>query len=215
MNDIAEYHAPNILFFKGIFPDKYDIDAIFTNQIMDSLRISTKCNTDDVDNLQVFDKIPPKFTTIEAWPKTTNLKCWWCHRNFKSVPVFVPIDASNKGAIPATEITVHGIMCNFFCAAAYIDYFCERNVKWERHEMLKILYKKMTGQRIEYIPRAPLPFSMVQYGGSTTTNAYNKKILALSDSLQSNLSESILKAPDAMVAFDIGDTDLMADFLED
>lgn len=206
MNDIAEYNTPNILFFKGIFPDKYDIDAIFTNQIMDSLRISTEGDMKEVDDLQVFDKIPSKFTTMENWPKSTNLKCWWCHKNFKSIPVFVPINISNKGATPATEITVHGNMCHFFCASAYIDmFFHERSVKWERHEMLKILYKKMTGQSIEYIPRTPLPYCMVQYGGNDTVNAFNKKIAVLSDCIQTNINESISNTIDTGHGFDIND----------
>jgi hypothetical protein len=203
MNDIAEYSTPNILFFKGVFPEKYDIDTIFTNQIMDSLRISTEGDMKEVDDLQVFDKIPSKFTTMDDWPKSTNLKCWWCHRNFKSIPVFVPINISNKGATPATEITVHGNMCHFSCASAYIDmYFSERSIKWERHEMLKILYKKMTGQLIEYIPRTPLPFRMMQYGGNDTANTFSKKIVALTDCTQSSIHDLTPLANDISNGFD-------------
>ena len=86
MNDIDEYEAPNILTFKGIFPDKYDINTLFTNKIMDSLLIPTDGATNETEEFEEFDKIPSKFTTVDAWPKKTNLKCWRCNRKFKTIP---------------------------------------------------------------------------------------------------------------------------------
>ena len=43
-----------------------------------------------------YDKVPKVFTTLEAWPRRTNLRCWSCDFNFESRPVFVPMDIKGE-----------------------------------------------------------------------------------------------------------------------
>jgi hypothetical protein len=182
MVDITEYEEPNIMFFQGVFPEKYDLDTMFTNRIMDSLRVSNPaCENIDVENTveKTFSKIPLKFTTIDEWPKSTNIKCWWCTQSFKTVPLFIPSYIATNG-----DMVPEGNICTFNCGAAYIDVFVDAKCRWERHEMLKILHHKITGISVKHIPPSPLPFTMVQYGGGNdSSDTYTKKIATLTLSM--------------------------------
>ena len=193
MTDIVEYNEPNILFFRGVFPEKYDIDAMFTNKIMDSLRISEGDDVDlkeEITTYLLFDKIPMLFSNVDTWPVSTNILCWWHHNTFKNAPIFIPIHISNNG-----DMTPHGNFCSFFCAAAFIDTFIDPKVRWERHQMLKILYKKMTGFYVEYIPRASVPFNMLQYGcGSDSGDTFVKKLTTLCQSMKTHTNSPALSS---------------------
>jgi hypothetical protein len=185
MTDITEYDEPNILFFQGVFPDKYDIDTMFTNKIMDSLRISGSVESninDEINAYTMFDKIPAVFLTMDTWPASTNIQCWWHSGTFKCPPIFIPINISSNG-----DMTPYGNFCSFPCAAAHIDTFMPIKVRRERHRMLKILHEKMTGLCIEYIHRAPVPFTMLQYGGGTDSgDTFVKKLTVLSQSMKTH-----------------------------
>lgn len=193
MTDIVDYDEPNILFFLGVFPEKYDIDTLFTNKIMDSLRISEPSETninEEISTYTMYDKIPITFSTIDIWPSSTNIKCWWCNRTFKCIPKFIPISISNNG-----DMTTHGNFCSFFCAAIHIDIFINPNIRWERHQMLKILYKKISGMYVEYIPRAPPPFTMLQYGGGNDSgDEFAKKLAILYQSMKTHENSPTLSS---------------------
>jgi len=166
MCDIYDNEEPNILFFRGVIPEKYDIETLFTNKIMDELNMDL--SEPGYDSF-VQDSIPPLFIDMEQWPKTTNVTCWWCHRKFKEFPVFVPSSISLTGIM-----VPHGCFCTFHCAAAYIDIFVELKYRWEKHKMLLVLYHKMTGKKIEYINKAPRPYNMIQYGKNLmSSNEYS------------------------------------------
>jgi hypothetical protein len=147
---------PNILFFRGVMPKKYDIETLFTNKIMDQLNMS---HFEEKYEIQKGDKIPDTFIDISQWPKTLKILCWWCHRKFNDVPVFIPSSIADNG-----NMVPYGCFCSFQCAAAHIDVFFEQKMRWEQHSMLKILYSRMIGVKIDYIYRAPHPFNMIQYG---------------------------------------------------
>lgn len=193
MTDIIDYDEPNILFFLGVFPEKYDIDKLFTNKIMDSLRISEgseTCMNEEINTYTMYDKIPMTFSTVDLWPSSTNIQCWWCNRTFKCVPIFIPIDISNNG-----NMVPHGNFCSFFCAAVHIDTFINPKVRWERHQMLKMLHKKITGMYVEYIPRAPVPFTMLQYGGGNDSgDEFAKKLAILYQSMKTQENSPTLSA---------------------
>jgi hypothetical protein len=181
MVDITEYDEPNIMFFQGVFPEKYDLDTMFTNRIMDSLRVTDVGTVDncEVSTFNTYSKIPLQFTTVDAWPKSTNIKCWWCTQSFKTIPLFIPSYIATNG-----DMVPEGNFCTWNCSAAHIDVFADSKSKWERHEMLKILHKKITGIPVEYIPRSPLPFTMLQYGGGNDSgDVYAKKIATLAQSM--------------------------------
>jgi hypothetical protein len=162
-------NEPNILFFKGVIPEDYDIETLFTNKILEQLNIN---EFEEEYELRTNDKIPPLFIDMVQWPKTLQILCWWCHRRFNSVPVFIPLSIVDNG-----NIVPHGCFCSFQCAAAHIDIFSERKIRWEQHSMLKMLHLRMTGSTIDYIYRAPHPFNMIQYGKQSMTGDQYSELL--------------------------------------
>jgi hypothetical protein len=173
MCDIYDDDEPNILFFRGVIPEKYDIETLFTNKIMDELNMD-KVDTGYEEFAQ--DTIPPTFTDMDNWPKMCNITCWWCHRKFKDPAVFVPSSIALTGTM-----TPHGCFCSFPCAASYIDTFIEIKFRWEKHKMLLILYNKMTGKNIDFIHKAPRPYNMIQYGkNAMSSNDYTALLKTLS-----------------------------------
>lgn len=198
MATITEYDEPNILFFKGVFPEKYDFDTMFTNKIMESVRMDdTTYDYEQDEQLPMFtpfDKMPTEFTTIADWPKTVNINCWWCNRKQKCSPKFIP----KKIDVGTGNMTPHGSFDTFFCAAAYIDVYIDDRERQEKQRMLKILYKKMTGLHVIYIPRAPSPFDMIQYGyGVATPDSYGKKLSSLSQLMKTYTESPALHSIDS------------------
>ena len=50
-----------------------------------------------------------------AWPRQTDLCCWWCTEPFDGVPFPLPIQYHRRDGL----YTVHGIFCSPSCAKAY------------------------------------------------------------------------------------------------
>lgn len=178
MDNVSDFdNEPNILFFRGVLPEKYNIDTMFTNKIMESLRVTESYELkDELDILTPFDKMPLEFSSNGTWPRRLNIQCWWCNRRNESTPIFIPNSVDVNG-----KMATYGMFDTFFCAAAFIDVFIDHKERWEKHEQLKLLYKKMTGVYVKYIPRSPRPFQMIHYGyGSETPDNYAKKLASLS-----------------------------------
>ncbi len=38
----------------------------------------------------IVSKLPQFFDSLETWPTSTNIKCWYCDLKFDTVPIFVP-----------------------------------------------------------------------------------------------------------------------------
>jgi hypothetical protein len=172
--------TPRILFFKGIFPVKYDVDAIFTSRVMEHLYASEgKASEYDLASSEVntADKVPEYFTGIDEWPTRTNNKCWHCSRNYKTRPTTTVTNVENIGTMIATRMKIEGLMCSFDCAVAYIDLKApNKKVREERQRMLLLLYKKMTGLSAVSLNKADPPTCMVQYGGNVSPDDYIKKL---------------------------------------
>ena len=175
-------NEPNILFFRGIFPKQYDIENIFTNQLLASI----EPGPDIYDTRQTnYDTLPRVFTTIDKWPRTSNLSCWHCHRQINGAPRFSPTRII-KGANSDFEITVCGAMCTFVCVASYIDWAVKNQiVKDNRHRMLKVLYYITHGVEINHISRIAPHTIMCQYGGTVSKADYYKMIDSAEDRLGS------------------------------
>ena len=43
------------------------------------------------ENKFSYNSIPSEFTSVEEWPKYTNLLCWYCNNSFKDVPWFTTL----------------------------------------------------------------------------------------------------------------------------
>ena len=244
MDFMPDYVEPNILFFRGISPEKYNPDTIFTNRLLELERAADASayeddtstffwpidDSDPLDETQIpdpraenkglaeahfseaesrisnaearilgmrsliqenktdtsldapdigikFDKIPEYFISPVEWPKSMNIRCWQCHRFFKTTPRTTITHIENAG-LEIVRMKTHGVMCSFDHAMQYIDlHFPEKRINWERKKMLSILYTKMTGEPPPTVwPHVEPPFAMIQYGGDMTVAEYVKLI---------------------------------------
>lgn len=78
--------SDGILFLQGVFKkDCQKIEEMFRNKIISET--NTGNNNSDT---KIYDKIPVIFTNLNDWPKYTNIPCWYCMRNYKGIPWFMP-----------------------------------------------------------------------------------------------------------------------------
>jgi hypothetical protein len=199
---LQSYASTSILFLRGCFPEDCDsIEDLFDARILDATLDDEAYDMKKV----MYDSIPHKFVEFKSWPRTTNLLCWTCDSSFHNIPIFIPcsIEPSAAGIANDEKKTVIGSMdvlgnfCSWNCAAAYINTTFKGTDKWERHEFLKILYKRFTQEGItEIVPSEPKTV-MEQYGGFKTRQEYREKLEAANDkyetALQHNSMEHIKK----------------------
>ena len=171
--DIIEFKNPKVLFIKDIFiKDCVPVDDLFDEKIMDQLEDPIKIN--------MYTPLPRLFYDMKRWVKKTDLKCFYCDRNFNKVPVFIPktIEPGRESYIMVTE----GCFCSFNCAVSYIDiYYPKIHDNLNKKNMLKLLYKVFTGRTISEIPKAPLKYKLIQYGGNLSNQEYESLLGDLSD----------------------------------
>jgi hypothetical protein len=202
---------PNILYLKGITMEDYkSIEDIFEQHLQES--VDSKPELDSI----VFNKIPKTFTSINTWPKKTNLKCWTCDFTFDTVPKFVPVyikertnntnnsscqycysnqivdptcaDCKVLKALPDIEIGVLGNMCSFGCVALYINTnYHKRDVAFKLLDNLCELYRYFTGKNAHYIPPSPSKTDLVQYGGDKLDIQFRAEIKKIDESIEQKL----------------------------
>lgn len=157
--DVTKTNKSRIIFLRGVFlVDCETFNDKFRKHVMADI-------TEKIDTQQAYDIIPKEFITLDAWPKSTNIKCWYCTLGFSTRPVFVPGRNIKQ---------VNGNFCGFNCAAAWINQQPE-NVQWEMREQLKELYYIFIGKRINVILPAFNKTEMKEYGGMLTRVSYIKK----------------------------------------
>ena len=178
--NLDTYDQPNILFLRGCFvKDCNSVEDMFDERIIDESINENKM----YNNIHViYDDIPPVFTSLETWPKNTNIKCWSCSCSFYGPPIFIPGDfaASKSPGEVCDGIDVIGNFCSWGCSSRWIDMHYTGNCKWEKKEMLKLLYKMMNGETINEIISSPCKTIMKQYGGSVKECDYKKLVINLS-----------------------------------
>lgn len=175
MDGIPDFEESNILFFNRVFPERYDFDTLFTNQLLDSLRESD-CDFVPEQEVEEFDKIPAKFTSADEWPRATNLRCLNCNRLFKTRPLTMITHIANEGHV-IKEMTPFGFMCSGDCVATYIDsHVADEKTRWSRHKMFSIFYRKLTGITISSFSRAHEPWELELYGGDVSMDDHIKSL---------------------------------------
>ena len=88
---------------------------------------------------------------------------------------------------------VLGNFCSWNCASQYIDTFYSGEKKWEKHELLKMLYTIFTNKHIDYIVPSPPKTMMKQYGGHQTEHEYREMLMTLNKSYQTSMDHNKIK----------------------
>lgn len=180
MMNLDSYDQPNILFLSGCFlSDCSSIEDLFDEQLVNQLPENELYEVKDT----VFDSMHRTFTSVDTWVKKTNLKCWSCDCNFHNAPIFIPssIERSDVVGQLTGSMDTLGNFCSWNCASQYINIHFTGNSKWEKHELLKLLYKIFTGTTIEEIIESPSKTIMEQYGGKKTQQEYKDNLLKLNN----------------------------------
>lgn len=161
-----------ILFIRDITQQNY----FDKNDIADNIH---KNNSDDVFYSYMndeYEKSPKTFSNIDNWPKSTNIKCWYCNFNFENMPIAIP---KNVHHTPNGKIyDMQGVFCSFNCAKAFLD-TTTLDQRWDKYEMLKNFYFIINKKKITDITPSPYKYDMEQYGGHVSESEYKEKLLSI------------------------------------
>lgn len=127
----------------------------------DKISSGNTCNYEDSKN---FDNIPKKFTTLDKWPTSTNLRCWECCMFFTTAPTFIP-KMMHEEAYGVIAYDVEGNFCTWNCAAKFARAKYPKNYLRYKEYMIYI-YKLITGKSIIDIEDPPSRTSINEYCGS-------------------------------------------------
>ncbi len=186
----------NTLFLQGVFKK----DCMYMEDMLCGKLSIVK---DKKIDAAIFDKIPTCYTSLETWPKKTNLKCWTCHRNFNTMPWFEPqaiepvcvgeagkyIEVNNLKKL-TNEKTYNIPAIGNFCSCNCVQDHIEKNTKdlsekTNKKIMLKFVYHLIKGKNINEIRPSPSFTLMKVYGGKLSESEYQQKI----DMLEENFNK--------------------------
>lgn len=158
----------NILFLRAVHVG----DCKSLEDMWDA-RIDEEAEPDNIDDSPAYDKIPSRFTSVDAWPQKTNLLCWHCSLVPRGRPWTMPTSfhAAPPGAGHKYIMDTYGIACDGECGSAWINKHVSLHKRWERFHFMCIFSEELTGRAFEGSP-APDPTCMIQYGGSLVRREY-------------------------------------------
>lgn len=148
-----------ILLFDIDKPDPFDL-ALCTKILENDAECGTKHRS--------IASLPKVFKSLDTWPESTELKCWYCERRFETKPVFIPKMITENAAGNA-EIIPFGNFCGFSCPKRYL---MESSFSLqERSRLLQnlhVLYRIFSGND-SFVPIEPSPskYDREDYCGSS------------------------------------------------
>ena len=172
------YKPPHILRLVGItLNDHVTIEDVADDRLLEQLPECSETSVGIYETDMPFDKIPPTFTGLEDWPLHTNLRCWNCNFTFDDRPKFVPpfVRETEDGKV---EFGVHGNMCTFNCAMAWIltNYATNSDQQCRARNNLFLLYFVFTGVLVSHIRPSESCTKLKQYGGELDEDVYWKRM---------------------------------------
>ena len=161
---------PKILFIRNVFKHNcIEVNEAFEMKIMEN-SIHSSVNLFELNS--DYQKNPKLFEGLDSWPKTTNLRCWYCFNHFTSIPKFIPtvIEPSHSSKY---SIGVEGNCCNWACCMSYIRENISDVTKFiEKKNNIYFLYQLWNGVYPKYIPFAPSKYLQKPFGGELTPDEY-------------------------------------------
>jgi hypothetical protein len=174
------------LFIKGVFKkdckrmeDKWEEEILLNTVVQKS---------------KVYDKLPIIFTSLENWPKKTNLECCFCRRLYKTIPWFEPqyIEPVSVGDVGNTisntdmksqvnkkkfHILTKYNFCTPNCCQAHINlHVKDLASKKNKTKMLLFIYEIFTQDNIKEILPSDDPSCLIKCGGKVSDAEYDIKI---------------------------------------
>lgn len=103
------------------------------------------------------------------WPNHTPIYCFWCCHPFMNQPCCLPI-SFDEG-----KFKVFGNFCSPECAASYNFYeYPDTDNKWERYNLLNLLYRKIGKNKDLKIKLAQPRTSLNIFGGPLCINQFRE-----------------------------------------
>lgn len=123
-----------------------------------------------------YQRLPKIFESLETWPKSTNLHCWYCTNRFswlpKTIPLVIEPNVHSKNG-DKYLIGVEGNCCRWSCCVSYIQETNRDITKAvEKINNLYFFIQLWTGKYPVHIPIAPSKYLLKKFGGDLTTEQY-------------------------------------------
>lgn len=119
-----------------------------------------------IKNIGMKNNFINKFIKESQYPKSTDIKCWWCSYNFITVPCGIPFNYTDGC------YEVYGCFCSFNCSLAYL-YKNNFDKKNEKLAYLALMYRKIFNEEPVYNPSPPKEL-LCDYGGNMTIEEYRE-----------------------------------------
>ena len=135
-----------ILLLRGVFPQEI---------------MTVKHNIEvQPDPQTTYNEIPKRFTSVDEWPKASNLKCWTCDRIPHSYPRFLPLNVRDD------TCDVHGNFCRWGCVVSYVMKEYSQCQQCDLLYYICVFESKFTGTRRLKILPTPPKILMKEYCGN-------------------------------------------------
>lgn len=168
----------NILFLRGVFLS--DCIKSETNLKHKNLNKDNKQQSEIKVDIK---KLPTTYTGLDQWIKSTNIYCWYCDRQFDTVPYFIPknIEPTKTGL----SMGVEGCFCSVNCGWSYIRYtYPKLNDRLNKESMLQLLDQELSqSKKIRNIAYSPDKTIQIKFGGILNSIEYGNLILEKQKSL--------------------------------
>ena len=105
-----------------------------------------------------------------AWPISTSVWCHHCCHPFSSMPLGLPVKYDAK----KRAFAVTGVFCSWECMKAFNCFSGEHNHA-DCSMLICLLYKHITGGKMEHIGRAPPRWSLKVFGGPLTIEQFREQ----------------------------------------
>jgi len=162
--NIVDFTEPYILHLKGVsLSDITTIEDLFNDRM--SFPETTVPKEED------WDKIKSVFSSLEEWPKTINIRCWYCTLKFKSIPWFII-----TGETIHKTYNTRGNFCSSGCLTGFVRQNYSPREHFDIYHNVGKVYTIITGKKNNNIIESPSIYNLEMYGGSMSMSKYKKEL---------------------------------------
>ena len=160
--------------------EEKETEKVYENDIIIDNNIQVDNVREEIEKNIKYDKMTIKKKKIKSlmiyyneynkrreWPKSSDLKCFWCCYNFDNIPCAIPTKYVNN------NFYVFGNFCSKECAASYNFEMHDTGI-WERYSLLNYLYSIITDNNNLKIKLAPSRLCLTIFGGNLSIEEFRK-----------------------------------------